>query len=146
MLHHLNDLVEQWVAQWGYLGIFAAMVLENVIPPIPSEVIMPLAGFYVGQGQLNFVGAVAAGLLGTVVGMIEVFSVIVAAEGVTVRGILATNTGYSDLDDRAGILVRDTRDCLVEGNRLRDVTFGIYLRRSTGCVVRQRRANRLTDW
>ena len=58
--------------------------------------------------------------------------VIVAAEGVTVRGIVATNTGYSDLDDRAGILVRDTRDCLVEGNRLRDVTFGIYLRRSTG--------------
>ena len=39
--------------------------------------------------------------------------------------------------DRAGILVRDTRDCLVEGNRLRDVTFGIYLRRSTGCVVRR---------
>lgn len=63
--------------------------------------------------------------------------VIVAAEGITVRGILATNTGYSDLDDRAGILVRDTRDCVIEGNRLRDVTFGIYLRRSTGCVVRE---------
>ena len=68
MLSQLNTVVEQWVAQWGYLGIFAAMVLENVVPPIPSEVIMPLAGFYVGQGQLNFVGVVLAGLLGTVVG------------------------------------------------------------------------------
>ena len=75
MLHVLNDLVEQWVAQWGYLGIFAAMVLENVIPPIPSEVIMPLAGFYVGQGKLNFVAAVAAGLLGTVVGALPWYGI-----------------------------------------------------------------------
>ena len=75
MLHHLNDLVELWVAQWGYLGIFAAMVLENVIPPIPSELIMPLAGFYVGQGQLNFVGVVLAGLAGTVVGALPWYAV-----------------------------------------------------------------------
>jgi len=67
--------VEQWVAQWGYLGIFAAMVLENVVPPIPSEVIMPLAGFYVGQGQLNFVGVVLAGLLGTVVGALPWYGI-----------------------------------------------------------------------
>lgn len=75
MLLELNSLVEQWVAQWGYLGIFAAMVLENVIPPIPSEVIMPLAGFYVGQGKLNFLLAVAAGLLGTVVGALPWYGV-----------------------------------------------------------------------
>ncbi|MFM8937267.1 MAG: DedA family protein, partial [Vulcanococcus sp.] len=75
MLHHLNDLVEQWVAQWGYFGIFAAMVLENVIPPIPSEVIMPLAGFYVGQGKLGFIGVVLAGLLGTVVGALPWYGI-----------------------------------------------------------------------
>jgi membrane protein DedA with SNARE-associated domain len=39
----LTENVEALVTQWCYLGIFAAMVLENVIPPIPSEVIMPLA-------------------------------------------------------------------------------------------------------
>ena len=55
MLHSLNAVVEQWVAQWGYLGIFAAMVLENVIPPIPSELIMPLAASAcLGQGQVEF--------------------------------------------------------------------------------------------
>lgn len=75
MLSSLNALVEQWVAQWGYLGIFAAMVLENVIPPIPSELIMPLAGFYVGQGQLNFVLVVVAGLAGTVVGALPWYGV-----------------------------------------------------------------------
>jgi membrane protein DedA with SNARE-associated domain len=71
----LNSLVEQLVEQWGYPGIFAAMVLENVIPPIPSELIMPLAGFYVGQGKLNFVLVVLAGLLGTVVGALPWYGV-----------------------------------------------------------------------
>ena len=70
-----NALVEQWVTQWGYLGIFAAMVLENVVPPIPSELIMPLAGFYVGQGQLNFFAVVLAGLLGTVVGALPWYGI-----------------------------------------------------------------------
>jgi len=71
----LNALVEHWVAQWGYLGIFAAMVLENLVPPIPSELIMPLAGFYVGQGQLNFFGVVLAGLLGTVLGALPWYGI-----------------------------------------------------------------------
>ena len=75
MLHDLNGLVEQWVTQWGYAGIVAAMVLENVIPPIPSELIMPLAGFYVGQGQLNFVGVVLAGLVGTVLGALPWYGI-----------------------------------------------------------------------
>ena len=75
MLHDLNGLVEHWVTQWGYLGIVAAMVLENVIPPIPSELIMPLAGFYVGQGQLNFVGVVLAGLVGTVLGALPWYGI-----------------------------------------------------------------------
>jgi alkaline phosphatase len=64
----LNGVVENLVEQWGYAGIVAAMVLENVIPPVPSELIMPLAGFYVGQGKLDFVLVVLSGLLGTVLG------------------------------------------------------------------------------
>jgi len=75
MLSSLNGYVEQLVEQWGYVGIFSAMVLENVIPPIPSEVIMPLAGFYVAQGKLNFALAVLAGLLGTVVGALPWYAI-----------------------------------------------------------------------
>ena len=55
----------QWI---GYGTILVAMFLENLIPPIPSELIMPLAGFYVNQGQLDFVPVVLAGLIGTVIG------------------------------------------------------------------------------
>jgi membrane protein DedA with SNARE-associated domain len=75
LLSSLNTMVEQLVERWGYVGIFSAMVLENLIPPIPSEVIMPLAGFYVGQGKLSFPLVVLAGLLGTVVGALPWYGI-----------------------------------------------------------------------
>ena len=52
----------------AYLTICFAMFLENIIPPIPSEVIMPLGGFFVYQQKLNFVILVFWGLLGTLAG------------------------------------------------------------------------------
>ena len=52
----------------AYIVIGMAMFLENIIPPIPSEIIMPLGGFYVYQGNLNFYVLVFFGLLGTVIG------------------------------------------------------------------------------
>ncbi len=52
----------------GYAVIALVMLLENVVPPIPSEVVMPLAGFLIQQGKLEVVPTVLAGLLGTVLG------------------------------------------------------------------------------
>lgn len=52
----------------GYLGIAALMLLENLFPPIPSELIMPAAGFGAGQGQMNLVGVIIAGTVGSVAG------------------------------------------------------------------------------
>ena len=52
----------------AYLVICFAMFLENIIPPIPSEIIMPLGGFFVYQGNLNFYILVIFGLIGTVLG------------------------------------------------------------------------------
>jgi len=54
----------------AYLVICFAMFLENIIPPIPSEIIMPLGGFFVYQGNLNFYVLVIFGLIGTVLGAI----------------------------------------------------------------------------
>jgi membrane protein DedA with SNARE-associated domain len=52
----------------GYWGIGLLMFLENLFPPIPSELIMPLAGFTVAQGKMNFGIAVVAGTIGTMAG------------------------------------------------------------------------------
>ena len=62
----------QWI---GYAAILFAMFLENVIPPIPSELIMPLGGFYVHQGQLDFLPVVLAGLIGTVMGALPWYGI-----------------------------------------------------------------------
>jgi alkaline phosphatase len=52
----------------AYLTICLAMFLENIVPPIPSEIIMPLGGFFVYQQKLNFYILVFWGLLGTILG------------------------------------------------------------------------------
>ena len=52
----------------AYLTICLAMFLENIIPPIPSEIIMPLGGFFVYQQKLNFYTLVFWGLFGTIAG------------------------------------------------------------------------------
>lgn len=56
------------VATGGLPGVFLLMVAENLFPPIPSEVIMPLAGFAAAQGKLSLPGVVLAGSAGAVVG------------------------------------------------------------------------------
>ena len=52
----------------AYLTICLAMFIENIIPPIPSEIIMPLGGFFVYQQKLNFYILVFSGLSGTLLG------------------------------------------------------------------------------
>ena len=69
---HERRAVSNWiihiVAAGGYWGIAFLMFLENVFPPIPSEVIMGLAGIQVGQGKMNFWTVILAGTIGSTLG------------------------------------------------------------------------------
>ncbi len=56
------------VASGGLAGVFLLMVAENLFPPIPSEVIMPLAGFAAARGEFSLAAVVAAGVAGSAVG------------------------------------------------------------------------------
>jgi len=62
------EWITSTMTSMGYVGIALLMFAENLFPPIPSELIMPLAGFTVAQGKMDFVLAVVAGLLGTMLG------------------------------------------------------------------------------
>ena len=64
------DWITRVVSESGYPGIVALMFAENIFPPIPSELIMPLAGFVAAQGQLDPVLVVLAGTLGSVLGVL----------------------------------------------------------------------------
>jgi membrane protein DedA with SNARE-associated domain len=62
------QLILSIIENTGYAGIFLLMVAENIFPPIPSEVIIPLAGFAAAKGDLNIIGVVIATTLGGLVG------------------------------------------------------------------------------
>jgi membrane protein DedA with SNARE-associated domain len=52
----------------GYAGLFLLMLAETVFPPIPSEAILPLAGYLVEQGEFDLVGVLVTSTVGSVVG------------------------------------------------------------------------------
>lgn len=59
----------------GIVGVALLMFAENVFPPIPSEVIMPLAGFAAARGDLNFLAVVLAGAFGALLGALAWYGV-----------------------------------------------------------------------
>ena len=63
------------VTTLGYPGIFAAMVVECLFPPVPSEVVLPLAGFEVDAGDLSFVLVVLSATLGSVAGALILYAI-----------------------------------------------------------------------
>lgn len=69
------DWITNLVAQTGYAGIALLMLAENVFPPIPSELIMPLAGFTAARGELNLVGVLVSGTLGSLAGAVVWYEV-----------------------------------------------------------------------
>lgn len=62
------DWITNTISSFGYIGIALLMLLENIFPPLPSEVIMPLAGFTVQQGKLTLPLVVLAGTVGSILG------------------------------------------------------------------------------
>jgi membrane protein DedA with SNARE-associated domain len=64
----MADWITNLIERMGYLGIALLMFLENLFPPIPSELIMPLSGFTASRGNLNIFGVILAGTIGSVAG------------------------------------------------------------------------------
>ncbi|CAN5735680.1 DedA family protein [soil metagenome] len=64
----LTDWVVEIIATIGYLGVALLVAVESLFPPIPSEVVLPAAGFAAADGQANLWGMVAAATVGSLVG------------------------------------------------------------------------------
>ncbi len=80
--------VTDFIRQAGYVGLFAAVLAENLVPPIPSEVVLPFAGWEVAQGELLLLPAFLAATAGSVVGALILYSL---ARRRGRRAILATH-------------------------------------------------------
>jgi membrane protein DedA with SNARE-associated domain len=70
-----GDWVRNTVSTGGYPALGGLILAENLFPPLPSELILPLAGFYVGQGEMTFVLAVLAATIGSVLGALILYAV-----------------------------------------------------------------------
>lgn len=64
----MDGWIIRLIEQGGYLGIAALMFIENVFPPIPSELIMGLGGVFVARGTMQFWPLMAAGTIGSTLG------------------------------------------------------------------------------
>ena len=68
MFHELLKAWFEWSRDMGYFGVFFMMALESTIIPVPSEIIMPPAGYWAAQGQMSLPGVILAGGLGSTFG------------------------------------------------------------------------------
>ncbi len=67
-MHVLIDWLVTTIGAMGYPGIFLLMAMESSIIPVPSELVMPPAGYLAQQGQMNIGFAILCGTLGSLVG------------------------------------------------------------------------------
>ncbi len=90
---HLLEQVAAWIqeliAAIGYPGIVIVMAIENIFPPIPSELVLPFAGALSAKGEMNFWAAVAAGTAGSLIGAIVLYAVGYLAREAGVRSLVA---------------------------------------------------------
>lgn len=88
MLDGLVDWVTSVVETLGYGGVAFLVALENLFPPIPSEVVLPLAGFVAAGGDASIVGMIVAATIGSLVGAIALYGIAAAIGPARLRALV----------------------------------------------------------
>lgn len=71
----MNNWITEFMEQFGYFGVFLLIALENVFPPIPSEVILTFGGFMTTYTNLTVPGVIIVSTLGSVLGAVILYGV-----------------------------------------------------------------------
>ena len=71
----MTDWVQEVIAEGGYVVLAAIVLLENLFPPIPSELVLPLAGSRVANGTMDYLPAVVAATVGSVLGALIIYAI-----------------------------------------------------------------------
>ena len=69
----MQELMIQLMGQFGYIGVFLLIAIENIFPPIPSEVVLLFGGFMTTYTELNIIGMIVAATLGSLAGAIVLY-------------------------------------------------------------------------
>ena len=107
--------IKEFIEQFGYWGVFLLIALENIFPPIPSEVILTFGGYMTTQTNLNIVGVIAASTLGSVFGAVILYQI----------GVILNVNKLEVMIERYGRFLRLTKEDLYRTDAWFD-KYGIW--------------------
>jgi membrane protein DedA with SNARE-associated domain len=118
MLENLTDWATDIVERLGYFGVAMLVALENLFPPIPSEVVLGLAGYTASQGEAWVVGMIIAATIGSMVGAWILYGLSAAIGPVRLRAIIIrygnwVGFGETDLDRSEAWFDRRSRSAVL---------------------------------
>lgn len=118
MLETLTDWATDIVGRLGYLGVALLVAIENVFPPIPSEVVLGFAGYTASKGDRTAVGMVVAATVGSLVGAWVLYGLAAAIGPLRLRAIVLRygtwiGVGEADLDRAEGWFDRRSRSAVL---------------------------------
>lgn len=99
MLDGLVEWTTSVVETLGYGGVSFLVALENLFPPIPSEIVLPLAGFVAAGGQASLPGMVIAATVGSMVGAYALYGIAAAIGPIRLRFLVARHGRWFGLDE-----------------------------------------------
>ena len=71
----MENWITDFMEQFDYIGIFLMMALENVFPPMPSEIILPFGEFLTTYTSLTVVGVILSATAGSIIGAIVLYGI-----------------------------------------------------------------------
>ncbi len=99
MFEGLTDVVVDVVDALGYVGVALLVLAENLFPPIPSEVVLALAGFVASQGDATVPGMIAASTAGSVGGALILYGIAAWFGPVRLRRLVVRYGGWLRLTE-----------------------------------------------
>lgn len=89
----METWITEFMSQYGYLAVFLLVALENVFPPIPSEIILTFAGFLIITTNMTFLGVILAATAGAVIGALILYGLGAILKKETIENILDGKLG-----------------------------------------------------
>ncbi len=84
----MTGLVERTISSLGYVGVAILVALESLFPPIPSEAVLPLAGFAAGRGEASLAGMNVEATVGSVIGSWALYAIAARIGPERVHGVV----------------------------------------------------------
>ncbi|MDX2137354.1 MAG: DedA family protein [Chloroflexota bacterium] len=101
LVNQIAIFIESLVLAIGYPGIFLIMLLENLIPPIPTDPLLPFAGILAAQGLMTVIGVWISAVAGALVGSLALYMLGRQAGEPFVRGLVRRYGRWLQIDEPA---------------------------------------------